>query len=302
LPVPPVSAIFDGVRRFAALGAFLAAGVVCDRADATELLVACTRLDEQAAEELSARLRLTLREHPRPPESIVVACDAERAWVIWQGPPLEMLPVSPDGEVREAVLDVVESRLRALPDEPRTAKPGPNEVPSFEQPAKPPPPPPPRRAAPTGGLGTGVMVESLGDPFGMPIGPRLDIGIGWAPFTFIAWESPRFGQNPVGDTFFFSLETGLAWGAPYVRDYLIGAAATAGVEWFALSGDTQSTGAATLGIRAAVPVGPLWLWLGVDGRTRFAPPTARDDMGGALPRYSGAVTLGLMLTVEVPTY
>jgi hypothetical protein len=301
LPGAADSAIFPEVRGFAAFGALLAASVVCARANATELTVACTRLEPDAAEELRARLRLTLREHLRRPASIVVACDAERAWVIWNGPPLEMLPVYGDGEVREAVLDVIESRLRGPVAKPAEHKPSPNEVPSWERP--PPPPEPVRPAAPTGGLGIGVMAEPLGSPFGMAVGPRLDLGIGWAPFTFVAWEAPRFGQSVAGDElFFFSLETGLAWGAPYVRSYLFGAALTGGVEWLSIAGTTQSSAAATLGLRGALPVGPLWLWLGVDGRTRFAPATAQDANTGTLPSYSAALLLGLMLTVEVPTH
>jgi hypothetical protein len=299
LPGAADSAIFQWVRRFAALGVLLAAGAVCERAEATELTVACTRLEPDAAEELRARLRLTLREHSHPPTALIVACDSERAWVIWKGPPLEMLPVSSDGEVREAVLDVVELRLRE-PAEPTPRKPSPNEVPSWERPE--PPPPPSRPAAPTGGLGTGLVVEPLGAPFGTVVGPRLDIGIGWAPFTLVAWESPRFGQRALGDdTFFFSLEGGVAWGAPYVRSYLIGAALTGGAEWFSVAGSTHLSGAATLGLRGALPVGPLWLWLGLDGRTRFSPATAQDASGGTLPRYSAALSLGLLLTVEVPS-
>jgi hypothetical protein len=298
LPDLPGSAIFTQVWRLATCGALLAACLICDRAGATDLTVACTRLEPEAAEELRARLRLTLREHPRLPASVVVACDAERAWVIWDGPPLEMLPVPAEGEVREAVLDVVESRLRAVRLSNERPTPSPHEVPSWERPEPPPTPTGPR--APTGGLGVGVVAEPLGEPFGLAVGPRLDVGIGWAPFTLVAWESPRFGEREGGDrTLVFSLEAGLAWGAPYVPGYMLGAVLTSGVEWFSIGGTTQATGAATLGLRGALPVGPLWLWLGLDGRTRFDPPAAEDPPGGTLPRFSAALSLGLMLTVEV---
>jgi hypothetical protein len=275
------------------------------RAGATELSVACARLDPDAGEELRARLRLTLRTQPRSPSALIVACDDARAWVIWDGPPLEMLPVVPDGELREAVLDVVESRLRELGNpsapaqKPGPQKPGPNELPSWEPREPPELPRGPR--PPTGGFGTGLAVEPLADPYGTVVGPRLDIGIGWAPFNFVIWESPRFGQRTGGyDVFLFTLESGIAWGAPYVPGHWFGAALTGGVEWFSLGGETQATGAATLGLRAAVPAGPLWLWLGADGHTRFSPPAADDAIGGSLPRYSAMITLGVMLTVEVP--
>jgi hypothetical protein len=74
-------------------------------------------------------------------------------------------------------------------------------------------------------------------------------------------------------------EVGFAWGAPYAAQKRFGALLMTGAEWFAGVGPGGSPNAnlasvawlTTLGARwTATRTGPLALWVGLDGRGRFA--------------------------------
>ena len=220
-------------------------------ARAAEIDLDCARLDVKAADELSARLRLALRSAAAPPRSLLVACDTERAWIVWDGPPLELLQVDSDGNLVERALDTVEKRLRDGPARAtpkRTTRPGrtprwSHEEPTWEK-------GPARLAEPslrnehaTGGLGVGMAGELFDEPLGPTLGPRLDVGVGWRKWSFQLGESARFGRTSRGDsTFFYDITFGAGWGAPFAWDVPVGATLSTGVEWFNVSSHTVSTG------------------------------------------------------------
>lgn len=280
-------------------------------ARATEIDVECPRLDAKGADEVRARAKLVLRSAEHSPRSLLVACDAERAWLVWDGPPLELLQV-PEGEsVVEATLDALDARLRkgpkqATPSEPASPKPEPRALPSptpAETPtwgARTKPPPDPSRSVRTiGGLGVGLSSEVLLAPLSPTVGPRLDVGVGWSQFSLALAESARFGTVRDGErAFFYDLTAGVGFGAPYTTDLRVGAVLTSGVEWFNVANHTVTTGVANLGLRGYLPTGPMGIGLGVDGRLRFSPQYIGETVDARMPRFSVLFLLEGVLLVE----
>ena len=78
----------------------------------------CAKLSDDEADELASRLQLTLAAAKGTeavmPRSVVVACDKKRAWVIWDLPPAEVLPVQPGPRFTESVIEAVEGRLQRV--------------------------------------------------------------------------------------------------------------------------------------------------------------------------------------------
>jgi hypothetical protein len=262
--------------------------------------VDCERLGDKDAEELSARARLTVRDAKKLPKSLLFACDVDRAEVVWNGPPLELIRVKNEGNLLEAFLDALELRVtgKIRPKKSRVPKPTPGETPEWDPKAAPEPKSPP--AGPNGGFGAGVTSHFVHTKLTPMIGPRLDVAIGQNPFVFQIWESARLGSaRDEFSAFMFDLGAGAGWGAPFNAGYPVGAVLGLGVEWFSLDSSTQASGYGTAGLRGAVTLEPLSLWLGVDGRMRFA----RQRYGGAqvditLPRYDAMLSIGVVLLVE----
>lgn len=293
-----------GVFAWALLGVGLAAA----SARAAEIDVACPRLDAEHADELRARVKLVLRSSAESPKSILVACNDSRAWVVWNGPPAEFLDVPADTELVEALLDAIDRRARGKPVARKSPKPrarrgpiptSPHETPTWERAEAPEPPPKP--LVESGGIGLALVSELLGAPLEPTLGPRLDIGVGWGPWSLQLAESARFGNTKSGEaTLFYDLGAGFGWGAPFSRRYLFGAVLFGGSEWFNVESHTTVTGFGTLGLRAAVPMGAFSLAFGLDGRYRFSPQHVGDRVDVATPHFSGLVFVEGLLLVEPP--
>lgn len=289
------------------IATILAMTSICARGEASEIDLACARLGPEQADELRARIKLILRSAAEAPKSILVACDSARSWVVWNAPPAELLEAPGDGELVEALLDAIEKRARrgaetppARREPPRRAVPtSPHEVPTWEE--RPPPPEPPKPFVESGGMGLGLSAELLSDELGPALGPRLDIGVGWGPWSLQLTESARFSQTRRGDsTLLYDLGAGVGWGAPFSREHPLGAALLGGSEWFNVKGHTVTTGFAELGLRAALPMGPLSLALGLEGRLRFDPEYVGERADVQVPRWSGLLFVEGVLLVEPP--
>lgn len=280
---------------------------ICARARASEIWLSCARLEAEQTDELKARAKLLLRSSAGAPSSILVACDEKRSWVVWNGPPAEVLDVRSEGDLVEALLDAIDKRVRAstaapsasAPTSPRTktAPPSPHETPTWEM----------RDAAQvrepgplveSGGLGVGLIGESPTARLGPALGPRLDVGVGWGPWSLQLTESARFANTRGGDSaFLYDVGGGVGWGAPFSRQHPIGAALTAGNEWFNVRSNTLASGFIAFGLRGAAPVGPLAIALGIEGRFRFA-SRRFNDADVQIPRWSGLLFLEGVLLVE----
>jgi len=293
------------VRRWAQVATFLAMTSICAVAGASEIDLACGRLGAEQADELRARVKLILRSAEEAPRSILVACDAGRAWVVWNAPPPELIDATGEGALVESLLDAIERRARGeRPARPHPAKPrpraiptSPHETPTWEQPVKRPEPPPP--LVESGGIGVALAAELLAGKLSPAVGPRLDIGVGWGPWSLQLMESARFARTDLGQSsLFYDLGAGVGWGAPFSRQHPVGAVVSGGSEWFNVKGHTVTTGFASLGARAALPVGALSLALGLEGRLRFAPQYVGEVIDIKVPRWSGLLFLEGVLLVE----
>lgn len=293
------------VQRWARIATIFAMTSICAPARASDVDLACARLSPGQADELRARIKLILRSATDAPRSILVACDAQRAWVVWNAPPPELLETPGDGELVEALLDAIEKRAQRSPHaeapapKPR-ARPvptSPHETPTWEQ--RVPPVEPPKPFVESGGMGLALAGELLRGPLGSALGPRLDIGVGWGPWSLQLTESARFARTDTGSSaLLYDLGAGVGWGAPFSRKHPLGAALLGGSEWLHVHGHTVTTGFAALDLRAALPVGPLSIALGVEGRARFSPQSVSERESVEGPRWSGLLFLGGVLLVE----
>ena len=266
------------------------------------------RLDAKQSEELRARVRLALRTAGRAPRSLLVACDEERAWVVWDGPPLELLPVKGDANLVEATLDTLEIRAREGPPSRATdtapegtgpkppATPSPaREVPIF---VHMPPAPQPERPVAAGGAGVGFSFEYLGSNLDPASGPRLDLGVGWGPWYVTLGESARFTSKSGEGLMLFDLGGGFGYGAPFTPGRLLGASLTSGMEWFSIGSHSESTGIATLSLRLAPELDSFAIAVGVDARVRFNPEYIGQTVDAAPPRWSGLLVIEGVLWAE----
>ncbi len=283
--------------------------------DAPSVSTTCAELSDDQADELASRLQLTLAAAKGTeavlPRSIVVACDKKRAWVIWDVPPAELIPVQRGPRFTESVIEAVEGRLRrvAPPPTPATTPPAPS---APEQPPQPTtldtpapvaapstastPRPQLARQFTHGGLSLGASVEILPEPFTPPLGGRFEVGVGVGLVSIILSESVRAGSGPAGETFGFDVGGGVAWGAPFDVRYNVGAKALLGVDWFE---SERASGVAELGLRGALYADDYALWLGVDGRYRMGPQSFGSPANVELPHLSGLITVGAALLVKV---
>jgi hypothetical protein len=272
---------------------------ISPRALAVDIEIDCERLSDKDAEELSARARLTVRNSKKLPKSLLFACDVDQAEVVWNGPPLELIRVKNESNLLEGFLDALELRSRGAPKpkKSRVPKPTPGETPTWDREA---PQPKPTPSSPNGGFGVGIVSEFTGDEKTTPqLGPRLDVALGKNPLSITLGESVRFGRaRGEFDTFLLDVGAGLAWGAPFNRGYPVGAVAGLGIEWFSANSATKTSGTAILGLRGAITLAPLALWLGVDGHTRFSPQYIGEDVDILMPRYSVLASIGVVLLVE----
>lgn len=290
------------MRGWATVATILTMTSICA---ATEIDVACERLSAEQADELRARIELLLRARDVLPQTILVACDAKRAWVVWNAPPAELLEVTDEGAMVEALIDAIERRATRVSGAPseasrpanRPAPTSPHESPTWA--ARAPIEEGPRALVESGGIGLGLVTEILAKPLGPALGPRLDIGVGWGPWSLQLTESARFARSVGhGSALFYDLGAGFGWGAPFSRTQAFGAAVIVGGEWFNVEGHTVTTGFASLGTRGAIEAGPLSIALGLDGRLRFVPQYVGERVDVRVPRWSGLVFLEGVLLVE----
>lgn len=227
-----------------AAGLFLAVLLTTERGAAqdTALAVRCARLDEDAAAELRARVRLTLAAAVAPPAGIVVECDALSATLVWQGPPEERLPVVEQAGLVEGVIAAIEQRLDVVVPAPRVPDAPPAPLPSprgieageslaLEREPEPPPEPPartrerrPERLA--GGLLVGADLEPRSDS--AAYGPHLELGAGARGVAVLALQS--FRVDPTLATNLFDTRLGVGWGAPFAGERWLGATVFVGVQ------------------------------------------------------------------------
>ena len=290
------------MRGWATVATILTMTGICG---AAEIDVACERLSTEQADELRARAELLLRTRDDPPRAILVACDATRAWVVWNAPPAEVLDVAGEGSIVEALIDAIEGRAARVsstaPTTPRSAtrptQASPHESPTWEARA-----PIQHGATPGvegGGSGRGLVTEAFAKPLGPALGPRLDIGVGWGPWSLQLSESARFARTTrASSALFYDVGAGIGWGAPFSRARFFGAAVVAGGEWFNVEGHTVTTGFASLGARGALEAGPLSVALGLEGRLRFTPQYVGERVDVRVPRWSGLLFLEGVLLVE----
>lgn len=273
----------------------------------------CARLDVQRGDELISRLQLTFAAAPagaKLPQRLLIACDEQRAWLIWTAPPAELVPVAVQEDLVESVIAAVEGRLRRASVPAATLEPAetspeqgtPAEEAEEARPSR-------TREAPVryfthGGIGAAGVIEWLPEPLSPPLGVRLDVGVGVVgALSFTLSESARVGSAPTGRTFGYDVGAGATWGAPFDARHNFGVRALVGVDWFSnqsgLGDSARSTGVAELGGTAALYTHDVALWLGASGRYRMSPQHFGSPRELALPHLSVLVTVGGALLVDV---
>ncbi|MEZ4371370.1 MAG: hypothetical protein R3B07_11125 [Polyangiaceae bacterium] len=232
--------------------------------------VRCERIAPEDQVELDARARLTVAAlYKAAPSRVRFVCDETKAWIEW-GDPVVPLEVDTNISLRgllEDFLDALERQVRL--EKTRAAK-------RRELPPDTGGPPRPGKAKPArlfgpGGAGLRLLGEPADGSISQLIGPRLDIGVGLAKhFTLSVMEGIRSNFN-VGDdagaVHLIDVKLGLAYGAPFDGS-LFGVQLAGGNEWLYSSSNLVSSAAFELGLRSALYVGKLALWIGFDGLIR----------------------------------
>lgn len=251
-------------------------------------------------------MRLTLAGLREAPSAVSVECDAEHAWIVWQGARSERLSVDERSGLVEGVLAALEARARAAPSAP-AAKPLPSPAakPAVLAPSRAAskpvaiasvaPRPPKRRTAPlgSGGVGLGASAEPWGTA-GAGFGGRLDVGLGVGALVGVASEQVRAGSLRSNSELTFSTLLGAAWGAPWRATAHFGFGAAAGLEWFHTQ-RTDSSAIFDVGARAAWPTGPVAWWIGADARLRAHRESSGAPLSIVLPRLTAVLSLGVVL-------
>ena len=203
---------------------------------AADVEVRCARLDGEAAAELRARARLTLRAAPEPPRAVALECGGGEAWLLWEAAGSERLSVDESAGLVEGALRAIEQRLdrdegRDAPTEELTVTSRPGESlalaadpePTFERTA-------PRSEAArdrhAGGVAAGLDLEPRSSA--PALGPRLDLGVGVGKVALIATQALRLGTTDA--TYLFDTRLGFGWGAPFAVRRWFGVEAFGGVQ------------------------------------------------------------------------
>jgi hypothetical protein len=151
-----------------------------------------------------------------------------------------------------------------------------------------------------GGVGFATSVEVWSDS--MLLGPRIDVGVAMGKgLAFVIGEGARFGfgSPDLGQVMVFDLQAGVGYGAPYQARRAFGLLALLGAERLAISsgrfaegGVWTWTATATLGARASLDLGPIDMWLGVEGMLRSKTIKTDGASGVSIPDLAGIVSLG----------
>lgn len=293
----------------------------------------CDRLSTGERHELSARVQLLLRTMAETPRRVVLGCDEESAWLEWDGPPEQEFEVDTSMGLVEGALDAIEDRVRSgtastvsTAGSTRADASGENgeQGPASESPPPaapkargpliskgnetPPPTVAPERPASTarrrlGGAGLALVMEPQTSET-PALGPRLDVGVGVGPLSFLVSEGVRFGGTDRYNFLIMDLSMGFAYGAPFDPSHPFGILAAAGMEWatgYATGSPRSSSvsggGTFTLGLRAAVPMSGASVFFGVDGRLRTDAPSI-GPYSLELPQLTTLLSVGGALLVD----
>jgi hypothetical protein len=280
--------------------------------------VRCARLAPEARAELQARARLLLLGAGMDAARVGVECSPTDAHLVWVSG--AKIKIDETSGLVEGALDALEGRIGRAKQAQLAAK-------SSEAPPPPPAaelpdgnapspfgsggrvaPPEPERAAPKpssereleGGVGFATSVEVWSDA--MLVGPRIDVGVAMGKgLAFVIGEGARFGfgSPDLGQVMVFDLQAGVGYGAPYQGRSPFGVLALLGAERLAISsgrfaegGVWTWTATATLGARGNLDLGPVDVWLGVEGMLRSATIQTDGASGVAIPDLAGIVSLG----------
>lgn len=268
----------------------------------------CQRLSSLEYDELDARVQLLLRGAKSAGPAPAIHCDAERAWVTWQGARLDL--EGSDSLVDEAI-DVIDARLHQAapplpagrsPAAPPVADPTGEAAPSAEGAGSPPAALRVERrrrrgGAEGGGLTVGIETEHPSEDIGVVVGPAFDFAGSVGPLLLGGREAFRFGAAK-HRLVLMDFEGMVAYGAPLVPERLFGASLRFGAEWLVAytegnSGQASVAPIVSLGLRAAKTVGPVQAWAGIDARVRLVSLAirSRDELSSS--RLSGSFTLGV---------
>lgn len=238
-------------------------------------------------EELDARVLLLLKSDGGDRPLPVVVCDAERAWLEWDGRRFE---ISDRGSMADEVVDIVEAELQAAgrkrEAEPKTPEPAASvsgelaserssdseaTTPARGRPAD----PQAKRAvdARGGGICTSLETEAPSKTISTAIGPAFDVGSSVGPVLLGGREAFRFSVSG-HQVAFMDFEGAVAMGAPLNPDARFGAALRLGAEWMIAypegnSGQATVVPVAELGARVAHSYGLVGIWAGLDARVRL---------------------------------
>jgi hypothetical protein len=297
-------------------------------AGAAEVNFRCDRLSPAQIEELAARMRILLRavDPDKAPRTVTLVCDAAGNRLEWQGPPDEKLPVDDQPGLVEGALDALESRLTQTKSQEKSEAASPPSKPAAGPPPTPASPlelppglggsegprdraqraPPKRRPAAVGGLDLGMTFESLPEPLGAALGPRLHVGVGTGALAVVLGETLRLDTEAPFNALLFDVQAGVSLGAPYAPDYRVGAALLVGWEWLSAFGEgegpnslqTDSSPTLSLGVRGSLRSGVYSPWLGIDGIYRIDPPSLGAPFAAHTQPLSVMVSIGVVLLVE----
>ena len=247
----------------------------------------CSRLSIADYEELDARIQLLLKSERSEGPPPAVVCNAQSAWVEWNG---QRFAITGRAPMVDEVVDIVEGQLH---DDERSAEANPKSAedravaagqPMLEAGAGAPPPPPPvaqpaapRAARATDARGGGVSIsienELPGGSLPYAIGPAIDFGAFAGPLLIGGREAFRLTTSG-RQLALMDFEGSVGIGAPFNPDARFGAVLRFGAEWMVAypegnSGQAAVTPEVDLGARVAHNFGWVGLWFGVDGRYRL---------------------------------
>jgi hypothetical protein len=288
-------------------------------AHASTVDIHCGRLGPEARAELQARARLLLLGAGMDAARVGVDCLPTASYLVWVDGTLATIDES-SGLV-EGALDAIENRIarakpvgapkvtassRDAPTPPAAELPDGEAKSPFgsgtraaDEPERPSPKSSSERGL-EGGIGFASALEVWSGS--MLLGPRLDVGVATGRgFAFVIGEGARFGfgSPDLGQVMVFDLQAGAAFGAPYQARSAFGAVLLLGAERLAVSagrfaeaGVWTWSATASLGLRGSLDLGPLDVWLGVEGLVRSTTIQTDGPAGVSIPALSGLFSLG----------